>query len=208
MRRADVQEANTTQVTFRLQGPLKRSTFQREPPDPVEETLGDVLHWSWSTRMQAARLREGVSAEFIAWNREGRHRMRQVFSKTSCDEHLLLVCAANLDRALDKLPKQFRRDIEVPKPWRRGLWLLRNVYEHWNELRRHLRAGTDDAKGTVGKLRREFPNSAFTPVDQGCHNISVPRLHGVVHQNDVAVQVFGGHAVAHDAQRASGVLAL
>jgi hypothetical protein len=146
-------------VTFRLQGPIKRSTFQRETPDPVEESLGDVLHWSWSTRMQAARLRQSVSAELIAWNREGRHRTRHAFSKTSCDELLLLVCAANLDRALEKLPKQFRRCILVPKPWRRGLWLLRNVYEHWDELRRHLRAGTDDAKGTVGKLRREFPSA-------------------------------------------------
>jgi hypothetical protein len=37
------------------------------------------------------------------------------------------------------------------------LWLLRNIYEHWDELRRHLRAGTSDAKGAIAKLREEFP---------------------------------------------------
>jgi len=54
------------QVTFRLVGPLKRSTFQREAPDPVEEALNDVLHWSWSTRLQISRLRLDVAAELTA----------------------------------------------------------------------------------------------------------------------------------------------
>ena len=144
-------------VTFRIVGPMKRSTFQREQPDFAEEALSDVLHWSWSTRLQIDRLRQDVSVEFAAWSAKHPHRARRAFSATSCDEHLLLVCAANLDRALDRVPKNLRRQLSISKQSRRALWLLRNIYEHWDELRRHLRAGTSDSKGTIAKLRKEFP---------------------------------------------------
>jgi len=149
--------SNVLRVTFRLAGPIKRSTFQRQPPDPIEEALGDVLHWSWSTRLQATRLKRDVSEELTAWGTRRRSQARRAFSATSCDEHLLLVCAANLHRALDRVPKAWRHQLSIPKQSRRGLWLLRNIYEHWDEIRRHFRTGTNDPKGTIQKLRKEFP---------------------------------------------------
>jgi hypothetical protein len=146
-------------ATFRLVGPIKRSTFQREAPDLIAEALNDVLYWSWSIRLQGERLRSDLSLEVSRGGELRRLAARRLFSQTSCDEHLLLVCAANLERALLKVPKRYRRDLYVTKDSRRALWLLRNVYEHWDELKRHLRAGTDDAKGTLAKLRKEFPQA-------------------------------------------------
>lgn len=157
MSEASRETRQVMQLTLRIVGPMKRSTFQREQPDLDVEALGDVLHWSWSTRLQMDRLRQGVAAECAAWGAKNPHRARRAFSVTSCDEHLLLVCAANLDRALDRLPKGLRRQLSVTKETRRALLLLRNIYEHWDQLRRHLRAGTSDAKGTIAKLRKEFP---------------------------------------------------
>jgi hypothetical protein len=146
-------------ATLRFVGPIKRSTFQREAVDPTEEALNDVLHWSWSIRLQGERLISDIPLELSKWGNSPRLGVRRSSSRTSCDEHLLLVCAANLERALLKVPKRFRRDLYVTKDSRRALWLLRNIYEHWDELRRHLRAGTNDAKGTLAKLRKEFPQA-------------------------------------------------
>jgi len=150
----------TLQLRLRVVGPFKRSTLDRaERPDAIEELLTDIFHWSWSTRLQVDRLRQDVRSELAAWGKARSHVARRAFSTTSADEQLLLVCAANLERALTKAPNRLRRDLQVSKQSRRALWLLRNIYEHWDELRRHVRAGTDDSKGTVAKLRREFPSA-------------------------------------------------
>ena len=37
------------------------------------------------------------------------------------------------------------------------LWLLGNIYEHWDELRRLYRAKSGRLEGTALKLRTEFP---------------------------------------------------
>src|SRR5947209_6020503 len=50
------------QVTFRIEGPMKRSTFQAESPDTVEQAINDLLHWSWSTRLQIRRLATSLRA--------------------------------------------------------------------------------------------------------------------------------------------------
>lgn len=157
MSESDTKSPDTVRFTFRFVGPFKRSTLERGPVDRVEETLTDVFHWSWATRMQVDRLRYDVRTELEAWSCKRAHAARRAFSTTSADEQLLLVCAANLERALGRLPKKCREELQVSKQSRRALWLLRNIYEHWDELRRHFRGGTDDAKGTVAKLRKEFP---------------------------------------------------
>jgi hypothetical protein len=147
-----------------------------------------VLHWSWSIRLQSERLASDIPLELSLFGGTQRLKSRRSFSRTSCDEHLLLVCAANLDRALLKVPKRLRRDIEVSKEARRALWLLRNIYEHWDELRRHLRAGTNDAKGTLLKLRKEFPQAdpwSFT-IDPARNNII---LSDVVNLNELTSEL-------------------
>ena len=75
------------------------------------------------------------------------------------DEHLVLIAAANLDRALQKLPKRVRHRVQLPNPTRRALWLLRNIYEHWDELRKQYRSGTQPLRGAAQKLKAEFPNA-------------------------------------------------
>jgi hypothetical protein len=100
-----------------------------------------------------------VPIELSLLNAKQRLKSRRSFSTTSCDEHLLLVCAANLDRALKRASRRLRSSLEVTQETRRALWLLRNVYEHWDEIRGPLRAGRDDAKETLKKLRDEFPQA-------------------------------------------------
>jgi hypothetical protein len=54
-------------VTLQIVGPMKRSTFQKEAPDPIEQSIQDLLHWSWSTRLQIARLGRSIHGEFESW---------------------------------------------------------------------------------------------------------------------------------------------
>lgn len=149
----------TAQVTLQIEGLLKRSTFQSEVPDPLNEAMGDVLHWIWSTCLQIRRLRQSLRAEFQAWGDGGRLQKRRAFSSTSYDEHLLFIAAANLDRAIAGAPKTIRREAQLPKSTRRALSLLRNVYEHWDELRRQYRMGTANLRGAARKLKDEFPTA-------------------------------------------------
>jgi len=148
----------TFTVQFQLVGPLTRSTFQRESPDAIFEGITDVLHWSWSTRAQIDRFVKSLHAEL---NWEGRTRLEQQrrSSLASYDEHLFLIAAANLDRALDAAPRPIKRVIALPRRSRRALHLLRNIYEHWDELRRCYRKGTEDTNPAAQKLRKEFPEA-------------------------------------------------
>lgn len=147
------------QVTIRIEGPMKRSTFQRESPDPVEQAMSDLLHWSWSTRLQIRRLARSLRAEFDAWGGRPRLKSRRCFSATSYDEHLVFVAAANLQRALESAPRPLRgltRGSNVPN---RQLRLLRDIYEHWDQLRRQFRADPAKLRGAARRLRDEFPNA-------------------------------------------------
>jgi hypothetical protein len=146
-------------VTFKIVGPLKRSTFSSEAPDPTEELLNDLFHWSSSVRRQIRRLGQDVRDELAAWGSNRKLHARRHFSATSCDEQLLLATAVNLDRALQRVSKKLGRHLYVNKDSRRALWLLRNIYEHWDSLRQHLRDGTKDPEGTLEKLRAEFPQA-------------------------------------------------
>ncbi len=147
-----------SKVQMKMVGPLKRSTFEKNQPDPEWESVSDVRHWSWCCRVQLDRLRTSFLAEF-PWRSVRKHDVPQErrFSTTSYDEHCLFVAAANLDRALERGPKELRRVPDLRK-MRRVLWLLRNVYEHWDEIRRAYRAGGSQSEA-VAKLFGEFPEA-------------------------------------------------
>lgn len=149
----------TVKVTLKPVGPIKRSTFQEEAPDKVEEAINDILHWSWSTRLQLRRLGQSLQAEFGAWGVRPLVRARRQLSATSYDEHIFVVAAGNLDRALKRAPKAVRLEMQLSEPWRRALWLLRNIYEHWDELRASYRSKGRQLRGAARKLRAEFPNA-------------------------------------------------
>lgn len=156
---ADDQQQRDRLFTLRFVGPIKRSTFQHHAPDLEAEALSDVFHWSSATRLQADRLRKDVAVELAILGKKRPHAVRRIFSITSIDEHLFLVAGANLDRALTKVPRHLQKQLSVTKESRRALLLLRNIYEHWDELRVHMRAGTKGSKGTIVKLRKEFPSA-------------------------------------------------
>lgn len=148
----------TARVTLQIVGPVKRTTFQREGVDPGVENLTDVLHWLWSTRLQINRLRASLRDEFGAWGLRHRLRARRRFSATTYDEHLVMVAAAHLDRALRSVPRKWRRDVQLPMSSRRELSLLRDIYEHWDELRRQYRSG-GPLRGAALKLKIHFPTA-------------------------------------------------
>jgi len=149
----------TAKVTLQVVGPMKRSTFQEEAPDPIDEAVNDLLHWSWSTRLQLRRFGQSLRAEFKAWGARPQVRARRQFSATSYDEHAFLVAAANLEGALRRAPKAVRLDAQLPESWRRALWLLRNIHEHWDDLRASYRSKGRQLRGAAQKLRDEFPKA-------------------------------------------------
>jgi hypothetical protein len=140
---------------FRIVGPIKRSTLGEKYPDREWEATNDVRYWSFCSRIQIERLRRSFVAE-MPWSNESRVVvMERRFSETSYDEHCLIVAAANLDRALRKAPRKLRR-AAVSDETRRALQLLRNVYEHWDELRECYRSGSRK-RGAALKLSEEYP---------------------------------------------------
>ena len=105
----------TAKLTLKIVGPMKRSTFQQQSPDPVKEAVNDLLHWSWSTRLQISRLTRSVRADIKAMGWQQGVRRNRRTSATSFDEHILLVAAANLERGIRKAPKAVRREATLPE---------------------------------------------------------------------------------------------
>lgn len=156
------------ELKLKVVGAMKRSTLGRQSTDPIERATNDILHWSWSTRLQIDRLRSSLGAEFAAWNLKPQVRSRRHFSTTSFDEHVVLVAAANLSRALDSAPKALRKVTTLGLPSARGLRLLRDVYEHWDQLRPQVAGQRPLSGGAAEKLANEFPGAepwslTFTP---------------------------------------------
>jgi hypothetical protein len=149
----------TARATFRFVGPIKRSTFQQECPDAVEEAINDILHWSWSARLQMLRLRQSLGAELKTWGARPQVHARRGSSRTSYDEHILLVAVTNLDRALQRAPKIVRFETQVSESVRRALRLLRDIYEHWDTVRAAYRATGGQLRKAALKLRTEFPEA-------------------------------------------------
>jgi len=68
------------------------------------------------------------------------------------------VAATNLDRALGQA-QEYIGDGGIPSETRRALRLLRNIYEHWDELREAFRTGGQADRGAAKKLAEEFPEA-------------------------------------------------
>jgi hypothetical protein len=142
-------------LELEIVGPVKRSTLEEKHPDREWETTSDVRYWAFCTRTQASRLVRSFGAE-MPWSNSGRSIVRERrFAETSYDEHCLAVAAANLDRALRRAPRKLRQTA-VEDETRRALQLLRNVYEHWDELRACYRHGSTK-RGAALKISKEFP---------------------------------------------------
>lgn len=151
--------SKTSKVTLKIVGPMKRSTFGPETPDRVSEASNDILHWSWATRLQIRRLARSLRAEFQAFSTDSRLEARRRFSTTTYDEHLVFVAATNLQRAIDQAPKALRSEVKRAQLPSRELRLLRNVYEHWDQLRQQLRPDATHRTGSAAKLLDEFPDA-------------------------------------------------
>lgn len=142
-------------LVFTIVGPIKRSTLETKHPRREWEAVSDVRNWAFCTRLQAERLRTSATAE-MPW--QSGHRViltERRFATTSYDEHCLIVAAANLKRALQRAPRELMRT-PFSQDTRRALELLRNVYEHWDELRQCYRDG-GALRGAALKLAKDYP---------------------------------------------------
>ncbi len=151
-------KTRTATLTLKLVGPMKRSTFDPAVPDPIDESIGDLLHWCWATRRQLDRFVASIHKEFEHWGSSRRLKSRRGVAATSFDEHLVYIAAGNLHRALERMPRPVRRAISVPTVPGRALRLLRDVYEHWDQLRRQYRTAGGQA-GAAERLQDEFPGA-------------------------------------------------
>lgn len=142
-------------IKLRIVGPIKRSTLAEKQPDREWEATNDVRYWSFCSRIQVERLRRSFVAE-MPWSSVTRVIvMERRFSETSYDEHCLVVAAANLNRALRRAPRKLRQ-ATVSDETRRALQLLRDVYEHWDVLRKCYRDGNRKS-GAALNLSEEYP---------------------------------------------------
>src|SRR5215216_6093542 len=126
-------EAPTVAISFRAVGPITRSTLPDGPAEPESEALNDVLHWLWATRTQIRRLTEGIRTELTSNQLRALSR-RRTFSQTSLDEHLLLVCAGQFEKAA-RTAREYFPEVNLSAPLQVALRHLRNVYEHWEQHR-------------------------------------------------------------------------
>jgi hypothetical protein len=117
------------------------------------EKVDHSLHWAWSCQLQLRRLLDSTSAEWKLSEQDPVEK-RKVFSRTSYDEHMFLVAACNLVRAVDLTVKDFPQ----LKPFivhSEAIRLLRNIYEHWDEIR------SDGPSRSVDDFRNKFPQAQF-----------------------------------------------
>lgn len=154
-----IEDDGTSQVIkieARIVGPLRRSTLETDHPDPEWQSLGDVLYWSFCCRLQANRLAQSFMSEFPLGKRLYAFQ-RKRFATTSFDEHALVLAAGNLSKALDRGPKSLRRIL--PSKTLRALKLLRDIYEHWENMRATFRQGGPAKIESALKLTNEFPEA-------------------------------------------------
>jgi len=143
----------TFTVTFKSVGPITRTTVGEERPDPKEEALGDVLHWIWSWHLQVGRLHESMQVPLNSRDPLGN---RKASSRTSYDEHMLLVAGGNLARALN-CAKPYMPQISIPEETCKAMKLLRDLYEHWDEQRLVFQEKTRTKKRSAKDLAKHFP---------------------------------------------------
>jgi hypothetical protein len=152
----EVRDSQTIRLEGRIVGPIRRSTLGTDHPDPEWQSVGDVLYWSFCCRLQATRLAQSFMSEFPFGKRLYTFQ-RKRFATTSFDEHNLVIAAGNLGKALDRAPKFLRR--VLPKQTLRALQLLRNIYEHWEDMRAAFRKSGPAKTDAALNLVKEFPEA-------------------------------------------------
>lgn len=113
----------------------------------------DLLHWIWSWRVQFDRLRESTSKDGCGKSPD---LMRESFSRTSLDEHLLAVVGGHLVKAMDEFGSGLPVHDLAPDHLE-ALRLLRNLYEHWDEQRESLRDPAKPLKLSAKGFSEFFP---------------------------------------------------
>lgn len=150
-------ETQPLRLTFRIVGPIRSSTLERDHPDPEWQALSDLLYWSWCCRLQAGRLRHSFLAQFPSGTRRYVEQ-RYLFATTSFDEHAFTVAAGNLVKALRRAPKSLR-DQHLSENTTYALRLLRDIYEHWENMRVAFRKGGPEKTAAAQKLAKNFPEA-------------------------------------------------
>jgi hypothetical protein len=145
-------------LTFSIVGPITVSMLDENDPNPDEAILIDVAHWIWSCKLQVRRFLQSLHATGKPTWRNDLERRRR-FSRLSYDEHMVLVAAANLDRALAQ-ESTILDGVLISEQLRTALTLLRNVYEHWNEQRDSFRRVTNSKSRSGRKLQEQFPQAS------------------------------------------------
>jgi hypothetical protein len=191
-----------TRGTIRIEGsvvgPLKRSTLDLGHPDPEWQALGDLLYWAWCFRLQASRLSNSVKSEFPIGVRPY-VQQRKLFATTSYDEHIFLVTAGHLDQALKKARRYLRgHGHALPREKLRALQLLRNVYEHWQEVRDTFRTDGPEKTRSALDLLENYPQAEPRILMLYPDDIVVA---GVVSLKDMVADVRRLEAAAHWRQR-------
>lgn len=155
----DSRQPRVTKLRLEGVGPLTRSTVGTGPVDPQAEAINDALHWIWSWRVQVRRLRESFEAEW-AGGTVLEHRTalenRQVSSRFSFDEHMLVVTGWNLARAIKRVEATVLT-FGVRDDQREALKLLRHLYEHWDEQRPAFQSSDVPKEKSAAALAAHFP---------------------------------------------------
>jgi hypothetical protein len=145
----------TSTVTFRSVGPVTRTTVGEGQPDPKEEALGDALHWIWSWHLQVGRLREST---LRVTSSRTPLESRRASSRTSYEEHMLLVAGWNLARALNRA-QSYMPQATLSEETGQALKLLRDLYEHWDEQRLALQMNNVPKQRSAKTLAKFFPEA-------------------------------------------------
>jgi hypothetical protein len=157
------EEKKRLRVTLQVVGPITRSTLDSSDVPADEQALNDARHWAWGTATQLARFRRNLKAELKAFTLPSDRRSR-VFSRTSFDEHMLLVAAGQLQKALKSARNHFPH-LALSGDLEKALRLLRNIYEHWDALRESFRTPDRERVRSARQFSIDFPEGQPWSVD-------------------------------------------
>ncbi len=120
------------------------------------QRLADLLHWTWSSSLQLDRYLDALSTE---WSRAAAAAdSRKAFSRTSLEEHLLVVTLRHLLEASDRAGSRFP-SLGVEPRSRDALKLLRDAYEHWATEQPAYARGVKKQSGAVAELAKVDPSA-------------------------------------------------
>jgi hypothetical protein len=120
-----------------------------------EELLAHAIHWTWSCKLQIVRYSEALQRELDSKGIDQLERKKRC-SETSLQEHMILVAARNLLRALNMLSK-VHSHLNLPRKLRGDLRQLRDIYEHWDEQIPCFRGGRSATSKSGGEFLSRNP---------------------------------------------------